>query len=417
VVAVLGSAFFAFSLSGSTRGVYLPGPTSAGHHQIESECKVCHSSAFSDREAIQAACVRCHGAELREAEDSHPERKFTDPRNAGRVEVLDARYCVTCHREHRPEQTSAMGLSIPADYCYRCHESIADERPTHRGLAFDTCASAGCHNFHDNRALYADFLLRHADGPKTLPTPRRLELTGSAPASAPVSRTEADGPRGFALPNDELSAWEKSGPARGGVNCSGCHASGRGGELERRVSDARCGECHEAERAGFERGRHGMRAAAKLAPLRVDEARLPMDARASHGTVGCTSCHGSHGFDTRRAAAEACLGCHADEHSRAYPSSPHGEAWLGGANGKASVSCAGCHMPRLEQDGVVRAVHAQNDNLRPNEKMAREVCLSCHGLAFTLDALADTELVRGNFNGAPRRHVRSIEMARQHAGR
>jgi hypothetical protein len=55
--------------------------------------------------------------------------------------------------------------------------------------------------------------------------------------------------------------------------------------------------------------------------------------------------------------------------------------------------------------------HNQGDTLQPNEKMARPVCLQCHGLAFTLDALADPELVAGNFRGAPARHVRSIDMA------
>ena len=55
--------------------------------------------------------------------------------------------------------------------------------------------------------------------------------------------------------------------------------------------------------------------------------------------------------------------------------------------------------------------HNQNDNLRPNEKMVRDVCLSCHSLAFSLDALADSDLVRRNFAGPPARHVESIDMA------
>ena len=49
--------------------------------------------------------------------------------------------------------------------------------------------------------------------------------------------------------------------------------------------------------------------------------------------------------------------------------------------------------------------------LRPNDKMLRSVCMSCHGLGFSIDALADPEMTRRNFNGRPGRHVTSLEMA------
>jgi hypothetical protein len=60
---------------------------------------------------------------------------------------------------------------------------------------------------------------------------------------------------------------------------------------------------------------------------------------------------------------------------------------------------------------VVRVQHNQNANLRPNEKMIREVCMHCHGLGFSIDALADPKLVEANFRGSPARHIQSIEMA------
>jgi hypothetical protein len=58
----------------------------------------------------------------------------------------------------------------------------------------------------------------------------------------------------------------------------------------------------------------------------------------------------------------------------------------------------------------VRVDHDQNDNLRPRDKMVRSVCLACHGLGFTLDALADAELVDRNFNGRPSVHVPTLDM-------
>jgi predicted CXXCH cytochrome family protein len=118
-----------------------------------------------------------------------------------------------------------------------------------------------------------------------------------------------------------------------------------------------------------------------------------MHAAAAGRELGCTSCHDAHASDTRRAATDACVGCHADDHSRAFPGTPHAAA---------GVTCATCHMPGGE--------HNQNDNLRPSSKMVRTVCLDCHTMDLTLDALADAALVRRNFDGPPAVHVRSLEM-------
>ena len=54
--------------------------------------------------------------------------------------------------------------------------------------------------------------------------------------------------------------------------------------------------------------------------------------------------------------------------------------------------------------------HNQSDNLRPSEKMIRPVCMSCHGLGFSIDALADAALAANNFTGRPRVHVKSLDM-------
>ena len=70
-----------------------------------------------------------------------------------------------------------------------CHLDIAEDRPSHEGMGFETCASAGCHNFHDNRGLYEDFLLKHLHEADVLPQPRvatrdlraSLELLDSYP--------------------------------------------------------------------------------------------------------------------------------------------------------------------------------------------------------------------------------------------
>ena len=129
----------------------------------------------------------------------------------------------------------------------------------------------------------------------------------------------------------------------------------------------------------------------------------------------------AHRFDVSgESQVEACLGCHADGHSNAYLGSPHHKLWQAERRGTApkgsGVSCATCHMPRIwveDESGLERVVvnHNQSYSLRPNEKMARSVCLACHGLGFTLDALADAELALRNFRGRPARSVESIDWA------
>jgi hypothetical protein len=404
------AAALAHSLEGPGRRFYLPGPTTSGHYQIELACEACHTSAFSDRGTLQAACVRCHGAELALANDSHPESKFADPRNADRVAALDARFCVTCHREHRPELVSTMGLSLPGDYCFRCHESIGEERSTHAGLTFDTCASAGCHNFHDNRALYEDFLAKNLDSPAHLPDGRSPSRSASV-ARRRLLRGDSDAPKGRAQPEQVVDEWERSAHALAGVNCTGCH-SNAASAWQDDVAESRCADCHAGEQRGFREGRHGMRLAVNLSPLRVADARQPMKAGAGERMLECTSCHGEHTFDTRAAAVEACLGCHDDQHSRAYRGSRHDREWSSEPSGQRGASCATCHLPRTQQDGDVHVAHNQNDNLRPNEKMVRSVCLNCHGLQFALDALADAELVKRNFQGSPKRSLDTLNMVR-----
>ena len=420
-------------LLASARSLMMPGQTSHGHYQIELACESCHTQPFAAEEDFQAACENCHAAALKEADDKHPLAKFTDPRNAPLLERVDAARCVTCHTEHRPEITAAMGVTLPADVCGHCHAQIAKERPSHAGMGFDTCASAGCHNFHDNRALYEDFLLRHLGKPEThAPEPRpELDYLQIGPMlpdypsqQYPVTQlkaADADASAAHAPTADVMNDWLASSHARAGVNCTACHQpvidEQRSAWTDHPDRSA-CATCHEFQVEGFLAGRHGMRLAAELGSMTVADARLPMQKSADDKHLGCTSCHGAHSFETGKAAVDACLGCHADDHSLAWRDSPHGRLSLAaGPDHDGAVTCATCHLPRVRRrepsfDVSWTAVqHNQNDTLRPNEKMIRPVCLNCHGLAFAIDALADPALIRSNFAGRPAKHVPSLDMA------
>lgn len=464
-VAVLAASWM---IVGGDRRPLLIGETTPAHHQIELACETCHeappfANAATATKALNETCRNCHEAALRTGDDSHAPRLFRSPRMATYLQALDARLCTTCHLEHRPEITRAGAVTVAADFCAACHsegdQDVRRARPTHAATTFDNCASAGCHNYHDNRALYEDFLVRHAAAPWLAPTPtHRLAATSRTRQprqGATASRADLAPAAAFADPQP-LRQWRGSGHATAGVDCVACHAPGwtdgaAHGTIETRwiaaPDTASCRDCHQQQAKTFAEGRHGMRRHPLVAPARepdqglaafgldglppsvldwladpphplrmtVAEAHLPMRRDAAHQTLDCVTCHTPHAVDTRRAAADSCASCHDDAHSRAYFGSPHHTLWRAELADEAppgtGVSCATCHMAKVERRGEVVTSHNQSETLRPIEKMIRPVCLDCHGVAFAIDALADTELVARNFQGKPSIHVESVDWA------
>ncbi|MDJ0741131.1 MAG: cytochrome c3 family protein [Gammaproteobacteria bacterium] len=431
--AALGFTLF----EGADKTVFMPGPLTAGHHQLADRCDICHTQGFGGGEVLQQACVDCHGDVRVKPHDSHPRAKFTDPRNADRLEQIDALHCVTCHTEHRPEITATNGVTQPRDLCFHCHAEIGKDRPSHDGMAFDSCTSAGCHNFHNNRALYTDFLVKHMDDPATLAKPRVparefasvldeiIEYPRDRYPVEALTAADLDAPADKAADAAIVTDWHETAHAAAGVNCSACHqppaADGAPQAWRDQPGQEACATCHAIEVERFGDGKHGMRLAAGLSPLRPADARLPMKDAAAHRELTCNSCHGGHRYDTARAAVEACLECHDDGHSLAYEGTTHHELWLAEQRGEATagsgVSCATCHMPRIDvdvSDWLSRKVveHNQSATLSPNSKMIRPACLHCHGLGLAIDALADRALIDDNFDRPPNVKVDSIALAR-----
>lgn len=422
--------YVAKSTPSKAKKLFLPGVTTHGHYQIEMDCNACHTAGMGVQ---QDACLKCHQAELKQARDTHPASKFRDPTLADKLSVLDATQCITCHREHVEDRTSAMGLTLPDDYCYHCHQETLESRPSHQNLAFNSCSAAGCHNYHDNRALYENFLNKHHGEPDFLDDAVTLVTQRSAEQNEvlPLQSVDADAPEGK-MDSEVVAAWSSTLHAQTGVNCKDCHQAAEAvwsehlGEFEDdsdvelqwqdSVAVGVCAECHGRQAQSFGQGKHGMRLAQNLSPMQPGMARLSMHVDAAHRQLNCNSCHKAHDYSREFAAVEACLECHDDEHSRAFKRSSHFQLWRDERAGElpagSGVSCATCHLPRIDVNGRIVVQHNQNDNLRPNEKMIRDVCMNCHGLQFSLDSLSDEALVEECFGSTPENTVQSIEMAK-----
>jgi predicted CXXCH cytochrome family protein len=385
------------------RGVFLPGRTSDGHHTIEQSCNSCHVPFAA---VPNKNCSVCHAAEIKE--DTHPVKLFDDPRWADMLQKVNALECVNCHREH---EVTGRGVTVDKGFCYPCHDDVTVKRESHKNLSPLSCWDGGCHNYHDNTALNIAFLSKRLGGTAIAPVGAVLERPAFPVAAEPEP---PDAPAERATSAEILRAWRASAHAQRSVNCSDCH----GNQVFDSVPGAlSCTRCHASEVESFGRGKHGAGQALKLAALTPPDARRPMNVKASERRLTCAACHDPHGVDTRKAAAEACLGCHADRHSQSFRESKHGRLFFqeSGARPSATgVSCATCHMPRTrlngEKNGRVVVNHNNSWTLLPRDRMVKEVCLACHDLEFSINSIFDERLIQNNFQGVPTRRHETLKM-------
>jgi len=404
--------------------VFLTDESTKGHYQIEDKCNLCHS-AFDD--VPQSKCVDCHAEELKQANDSHSVKKFRDPRNADDLDKINVLKCVTCHGEHDPDATRIMGVTIAPDFCIYCHEDVSEERPTHKELPFDGCSK--CHNYHDNTALYEKFLIKH-ELEDAVKSPARIEETNfgsiykaKLKEMKPLNVSDAEHPQNIAINETLMQAWQTDSHAINGVNCKQCHTheNSTGSSWTNKPTTKYCSQCHEEQGRSFLASKHGMRLNQELPAMTPGIARSPMNTAETNKQMNCNACHGAHDFDTTYAAIDACVKCHDDTHSKNYKKSKHYTQLVMGVKlddvKTSGVTCATCHLPRKikHKNGLnyIYVEHNQNENLRPNQKMARNVCMNCHGLEFSLDALADNQLIENNFNAKPSTSLGLMTMVRK----
>jgi hypothetical protein len=420
-VTALISVVLGYHLLYDNKQFFLAGETSYAHYQFELECNHCHTKSFNTMDDIQEACETCHAHELDRFNDSHPKEKFIDPRNSALLEQLDARYCITCHTEHKPEITRSSSVTVAPDFCFHCHQTIKEERPSHKDFTFDSCASAGCHNYHDNSMLYEEFMLRHLGEPnhlshQTLPLRNALKLyLRKNPDTKRLSINDHNATQDL-INASIIQQWSNSAHAISEVNCLDCHNAQDANTTSHSLAAETCNQCHKKQVEQFYQSHHGLRLGIGLPPMNTAEARLTMKNNL-HKEVTCSSCHDPHSLDTEKASVDACLTCHQDEHSINYKDSPHFNLWqkeLSNELSKGSgVTCASCHLPRIKKGKKVTVDHNQSAYVRPSNKMLRKVCMNCHGLEFSLSALIDQNLIKNNFNGSPSTSLKTIELLKQ----
>ena len=205
-----------------------------------------------------------------------------------------------------PASPSAMGVTLPDDYCFHCHQDIADDRPSHKGLAFTTCASAGCHKFHDNRALYADFLIKHAGEPDATRSAARDASSSSSRRKDGRSRSpkplSAARRRRTGRASDRCRDRRRLGGRRACARRASTAPAATPRKMSLRAGSPRPASSHARaattnQATTFTEGRHGMRLReglfathdgplglfkqTKLPPMTPAQARLPMKADAA----------------------------------------------------------------------------------------------------------------------------------------
>jgi predicted CXXCH cytochrome family protein len=401
-IGIVMTAALALSFQLDHRSIFLPGQTTDGHQALETSCNSCHVPFAS---VPNKNCTNCHEMELKE--DTHPVNLFNDPRWAEMLQKVNAMECINCHREH---QLAARGVTVDVKFCFPCHDDVTIKRASHRNLAPNSCWDGGCHNYHDNSALNIAFLKKRL-GQNAAPG-AVLERAAAAPT---VVSPMPDAPATITARPEIFQRWRVSLHAQRDVNCSECH--GQDASFHSFPEDSACTRCHTFETQSFHRGKHGARVAVKLSPLTPKDARRPMKQAAAKSAITCSTCHEPHSVDTRRAAVEACLGCHDDRHSKNFQGSKHEVLFSAETEARpsqAAVTCATCHMPRLrfgnEKTGRVVVNHNNSWTLQPRDRMIKEVCLGCHTLELALNSMFDEELIQNNFKGLPKRKHETLTM-------
>lgn len=187
LIGLIGLFFLSSKPGESARSL---GPMNVGHEDLS--CVTCHSEAegnimqqlssnvqflfrmrksatdFGTSDVVNKNCIECHNR----PNDRHPTSRFSEPKFAEAITVIDARECSTCHQEHNDTRT----VLPDGNYCINCHselEVIDDPIDVpHEDLIaagnWESCMQ--CHDFHGNHIYEVPELMKD-----TIPLMRVME--------------------------------------------------------------------------------------------------------------------------------------------------------------------------------------------------------------------------------------------------
>lgn len=345
-VLVIGSGM-RLAAAADIERLIMPGPVIAGHADIESDCKQCHT-AFK-RERQRDLCIDCHedvGADIAAGTGFH-----------GRDESAGQDKCSSCHTDHEGRDFEVVDLDTEAfdhtltDFsllgkhaetaCEDCHAPADKYREAPQ-------ACFGCHEDDDE----------HQGGLGT----------ECGDCHQPTDWKETD------FDHFDYTGYGLIG-GHSDVECLACHVDHH---YENTPTD--CYACHADDDAhDGENGKdcafcHTVRSWQELVFDHAAETGFALLGK--HGEIGCMDCHTSTSFDDE--LQSECIACHRDDDAH------------DGINGEA---CGDCHTPVAwtdssfdhdrQTDFPLRGAHAEAECQACHKQPAKEVapptdCYGCH---------------------------------------
>ncbi len=193
-----------------------PGPISAGHKLIATDCKQCHSKPFVQVE--DSACTSCH-----KNIGGHSENKAIQAGMFGETR------CASCHLEHKANR--ALTQSNPA-LCVDCHSNLKGSMANFAKIPLD--------DIHDFSKDHPAFKLSMQTGPKETDIVR----------VAQSDKANLKENSGLKFPHDVHLAAKgiKSPNGRVTMQCNMCHVPDEAGVRFKSVSmQDNCASCHRLE--------------------------------------------------------------------------------------------------------------------------------------------------------------------------
>ncbi len=144
------------------------------------------------------------------------------------------------------------------------------------------------------------------------------------------------------------------------AKCADCHSDSHGGQLAKSASAGACEACHSVD--GFAPARYGIE--------EHQRTRFPL--RGAHLAVACISCHRPTAKDAPRGSvqfrmkAAACADCHEDEHAGQFAAASGGGV------------CSRCHGERAWRE---LSFSHQKSRFPLEGAHARAACAACHKVA------------------------------------